>query len=447
MKGKLQNKSPGQGKALAWALVALYLLMLALNVLTPMSGDDFAHYYGADGEHIRSLSQIGENLGYLRQNVNGRVLAHFFVYLMQIPPRGLFRILNAAALPLLLWLLLRFLGPAERGRARWLLLGGMLIWCWMPGFGEVFLWLTGSCNYGWSLPLLFGALLPFYRAAVGAAETPRAGKTALWCLLCFLAGAFNENCAIALLAAGCLLALTAWIGDKRFPRKAALALLCGLGGFALLLFAPATLATRTGELSLRGLALGFKNVLGVLETGMLPLFLLYALLFAWSLEKKTDRRTLPASGALLLGGLISALALSAGAYQARRCFSPTGCLAVLACLVLAAGLPEKEKKYRIAAVLALVSVLFAFAFLRGTGDIVSLSLQGREREAAVRAARESGQQELTLRPYVTGTGWAEISYEELREEPDFWYNELLARYYGLERVRGELPDTEAGVAG
>jgi hypothetical protein len=447
VKGKLQNKSPGQGKALAWALVALYLLMLALNVLTPMSGDDFAHYYGVDGEHIRSLAQIGENLRQLRQNVNGRVLAHFFVYLMQIPPRGLFRILNAAVLPGLLWLLLRFLRPAERGRARWLLLGGMLLWCWMPGFGEVFLWLTGSCNYGWSLPLLFAALLPFYRAAVGAGETQGPGKTGLWCLLCLLAGAYNENCAIALLAAAGLLGLTAWIGDRRFPGRAALAWLCGLGGFALLLFAPATLATRTGGLSPRELALGFKNVLGVLETGMLPLFLLYALLFAWSLEKKTDRRVLAASGALLLGGLVSALALSAGAYLALRCFAPTGCLAALACLVLAAALPERERKGRVAAVLALVSVLFAFAFLRGTGDVFSLFLQGREREAAVRAARESGQQELTLKPYVTATGWAEISYEELEEEPGFWYNELLARHYGLEQVRGELPDREAGVDG
>ena len=441
----MKNKSRDQAKALVWAFAAIYVLMLALNGMTPMSGDDFCHYFGLDGEHIRTLPQIGENLRNLWLNTNGRVLAHFFVYLMQIPPRFVFRVLNALMLPGLLWLMLRYLPGKEKGKLGCLLLGFMLIWNWMPGFGEVFLWLTGSCNYGWGLPLLFAALLPFYRAALGNAEKMGRGRAALWCLLCLLTGAFNENCGIALLAAAFLLNMIAWFGERRFPAAAALAWLFGLLGFALLLLAPSTLATRTGELSLRALALGLKQVLRRLEEEMLPLFLLYALLFAWALEKKTERRVILSSAALMLGGLISALALSAAVYQVSRCFAVTGCLSTLACLVLGTSLPEKERKGRMTAVLALVSVLFVFSFLRGSGDVFSLFLQGREREAAIRAARESGQQEVTLKRFVTTTGYAEVSYEELEEAPDFWYNDLLAKYYGIERVYGLLP--EAGTEG
>ena len=447
MEQKRKDESRDRGKALVWAFAGLYLLMLVLNGMTPMSGDDFCHYFGLDGQHIHTLGQIVRNLQNLWQNTNGRVLAHFFVYLMQIPPRWLFRLLNALVLPGLLWLMLRYLPKEEQRGTGWFLLGGMLIWCWMPGFGEAFLWLTGSCNYGWSLPLLFAALLPFYRAAAGKAEKTGAGKTALWCLLCLLTGAFNETCGIALLAAAFLLGLIAWFGERRFPTAAALAWLFGLAGFGLLLLAPSTLSTRTGELSLRALALGFKSVLLRLEEGMLPLFLLYALLFAWALEKKVQPRVLLASAALLLGGLSSALALSAAVYQVSRCFAVTGCMSTLACLVLGANLPEKERKGRMPVVLALVSVLFLFSFLRGSGDIFSLFLQGRERETAVRAARESGQQEVTLKRFVTTTGYAEVSYEELEEEPEFWYNDLLAKYYGLERVYGLLPETGTGGEG
>ena len=447
MERELKSKSRDRGKTLVWAFAGLYLLMLALNGMSPMSGDDFCHYFGLDGQHIRTLPQIAQNLRDLWYNTNGRVLAHFFVYLMQIPPRFVFRVLNALVLPGLLWLMLRYLPERERGKTGWPVLGFLLIWCWMPGFGEVFLWLTGACNYGWCLPLLFAALLPFYRAAAGKAEKPGTGKTLLWCLLCLLAGAFNETCGIALLSAAFLLGLIAWAGDRRFPVGAALAWLFGLAGFGLLLLAPSTLATRTGELSLRALALGLRNVLQRLEEGMLPLFLLYALLFAWSLEKKTERRVILSSAALLLGGLISALALSAAAYQVPRCFAATGCLSTLACLALAANLPEQERKGRMPAVLALVSVLFVFAFFRGSGDIFSLFLQGREREAAIRAARESGQQEVTLKRYVTATGYAEISYEELEASPESWYNDLLAKYYGLERVYGLLPETGTGGEG
>ena len=97
--------------------------------------------------------------------------------------------------------------------------------------------------------------------------------------------------------------------------------------------------------------------------------------------------------------------------------------------------------------LAALSLVFALFFFRGTRDIFSLFLQGREREAAVRAARERGQQELTLRPFVTKTDYSEISYEELEASPEAWYNELLAKYYGLERVRGRLSDGETGEGG
>ena len=447
MKRDLKSKSRDRGKTLIWAFAALYLLMLALNAMTPMSGDDFCHYFGLDGQHIHSLPQIAENLRDLWQNTNGRVLAHFFVYLMQIPPRWVFRLVNALVLPGILGLMLGYLPGEERRRLGWLLMGFLLLWCWMPGFGEVFLWLTGSCNYGWSLPLLFAALLPFYRAAAGRAGKMGTGKTALWCLLCLLTGAFNETSGIALLAAAFLLGLIAWFEDRRFPTAAALSWLFGLAGFGLLLLAPATLSTRTGELSMHALAQGLRNVLQRLEEGMLPLFLLYALLLAWALEKKTERRVLLSSAALLLGGLSSALALSAAAYQVPRCLAAAGCLSTLACLVLAANLPEQERKGRMPAVLALVSVLFAFSFLRGTGDIFSLFLQGREREAAIRTARESGQQEVTLKPYVTATGYAEISYEELEASPESWYNDLLAKYYGLERVYGLLPGTGSGGEG
>ncbi len=446
MKGQLKTENPDQGKALVWVFAALYLLMLILNGMTPMSGDDFAHYYGLDGEHIRSLSQIGEQLMHLWQNVNGRLLAHFFVYLMQIPLRWVFRLVNALTAPALLWLMLRFAPASERRRPRWLLLGAMLLWSSMPGFGEVFLWLTGSCNYGWSLPLLLAALLPFFRAASGTREEPGLGGTLLWWLLCFVTGAYNETCAIALLTAAALLSLIVWIAERRFPVLAALALIWGLGGFALLLLAPATLGTRTGELSLPAVNLGLKNVLALLTKLILPM-LLYVPLFAWAREEKAEPRFLAASTALLLGGLVSALILAVGAYQARRCFSAMGCLSTLSCLILAASLPEERNRKRLSVLLAALSLVFALFFFRGTRDIFSLFLQGREREAAVRAARERGQQELTLRPFVTETDYSEISYEELEASPEAWYNELLAKYYGLERVRGRLSDGETGEGG
>ena len=59
--------------------------------------------------------------------------------------------------------------------------------------------------------------------------------------------------------------------------------------------------------------------------------------------------------------------------------------------------------------------------------------------AVIAEAKESGETAVTLREYVTNTRYGALADEGLAESPDDWYNNLLALYYGLDRVYGLQP--------
>ncbi len=421
-------------------LLAVFLVMLVFNFMTPMACDDFAHYYDIAGAgHIDTPKEIVSNLSYLRQHVNGRIFSHFFVYLMQIPPRAVFRVLNAAVLPLLLVLMARFLTPERRPGAFWFAAGAALLWIFSPAFGEIFLWLTGSCNYGWGLLLFLLLLQPFYRRCVSQAGTSAVWKTLLLLALSFVGGAYSESGAIALLSAEfCFLVLIA-AKEKRCPIRELLFFLAACAGFLFLLRAPATLATRTGDLSLHGLAVGMKEVVARLKRDFLWLYLLYAAEFALLWMRGNRRRELLASLVLVASGLLSGLALAAASNIPSRSFFALGTFTVLACLLLLAELDGKDEEKIKALLAAALTVVFLFQFAIGAGDILSVFLQGRARSAQIRTALANGETEITLREYVINTKYGEIADEGMREEPDYWYNNLLAVYYGFDRVYGELP--------
>ena len=72
-------------------LVVLFLF----NTMTPLVGDDFAHYYGAEYKHFSSFRDIIKGLCFLRKNINGRIFSHFFVFAFLCFPKVIFNVFNS----------------------------------------------------------------------------------------------------------------------------------------------------------------------------------------------------------------------------------------------------------------------------------------------------------------------------------------------------------------
>ena len=232
-------------------LGAVFALLLVFNLLTPLTADDFLFCFSrAHWSRITGAAEIFPSLAALRREANGRVIPHFFVQLFLLWPKPVFCVVNALMGTLLFYTLYRYVRSGERGRDLLLLvflLGSVFVL--LPAFGQVFLWLTGACNYAWTIVVTFGFLYPFFARYMGREKESPAVLRALALPFAFVAGSWSENGSLAMLGcAFCFLGLD-WLREKKLSRRLTLRFLLACAGFLFLMLAPSEQSGRRGEVS------------------------------------------------------------------------------------------------------------------------------------------------------------------------------------------------------
>ena len=219
-------------------LAAVFGIIFVLSLWTPLIADDFNYTFGyASNTRISSLRDIWASMAWHRKMLNGRVFSHGWLSLVLMYPRWVFAALNAAVAAFFTWTLEGFLRdqgcrhPVRATACVW-----MLLWICMPGFGQVFFWTAGACNYFWGVAF---AWFIIWRAK--RAESGRTGlmiRTVLLLLPAFAAGAWSEHISFAMLTILFLLTVWDWVRDKRIPWAKACILLSGCAGYLYLMLAP-----------------------------------------------------------------------------------------------------------------------------------------------------------------------------------------------------------------
>lgn len=265
-------------KNIGLILLVTFALMLFLNFLTPLTADDFAHRLSwADGERISGLGEVFRSLAALRAEQNGRVFAHFFAMLFLLLPKPVFNFVNAFIFALLLYTAYTYIKSGESRRDGWMLLGfSGLIWLITPAFGQVALWLTGACNYSWTVLVTLAFIYPYFSAFLGQGSQERpVWALALTCLFGFFAGGYSENGSFAMLAvAFCFLLLTA-LRQRALPKGPALSFAAACCGFLFLMLSPSELGTKNAD-SQSGMLGRILGLLGNIK----PLYLTAGAVFA-----------------------------------------------------------------------------------------------------------------------------------------------------------------------
>ena len=131
----------------------LGLAFYSLMVFTPLFSDDWNYYliFGTQ-QRISSLSDVFVSQYHHYFLNNGRFIPHFFVQSFDgLWGKSLFNITNTFVFLLFILLLLRV-----QNKTQWYYLPIVLaiILLLIPGFNNVFLWMSGACNYLWVAVLL-----------------------------------------------------------------------------------------------------------------------------------------------------------------------------------------------------------------------------------------------------------------------------------------------------
>ena len=215
-------------------------VIFSLSCLTPLVADDFNYTFGyASDRRISSLMDIWTSMKWHRLLLNGRVFSHGWLSLVLMYPRWVYAALNAMVGTLFSFSCIGFFRDWEFEHPLWAAACvWILLWICMPGFGQVFFWTAGACNYFWGISF---AWFIIWRVLHLEKRQDRSGiKRAFLLLPAFVAGAWSEHISFAMLMVLFLILVWCWIQSKHFPFQQAVILASGCAGYLFLMLAPAS---------------------------------------------------------------------------------------------------------------------------------------------------------------------------------------------------------------
>ena len=485
------------GCAALFAVV--FSVMFLFSLWTPLIADDYNYAFGySTGTRITSLREIWISMAWHRKLLNPRVLAHGWLSVVLMYPRWFFAALNGAVAVFFSWTTEEFFREQgnRRQSAGMTAMVWMLLWICMPGFGQVFFWTAGACNYFWSMAFSWFIICRIFH--LEQQEENRIRSVLLLLLPTFAAGAWSEHISFAMLMIQFLLLLRNWVRVHRFPRAEAVLLLSGCAGYLFLMLAPSAKLfqrlhdvgdpTEQGVLtsilsngvipaSLSGLllvlvilfliwkkrgwkssllslsaagavlsglaflvfaarAFEYRRISGMISSapaGLSLTLLIYCALLTIALKRRADADRIVLSLIFAFGGIAGCALFLFGEYIPIRGFCAPVTLMILAAVYLAAPDWTRTEKKQKTAVLVFVSACFFLCFSLGGADIYHVHQAALEREDAF-AEAAAGDKRVVLTRYPCRTKYsAQYGNQDLLPDAD-WPNGIMADYYDVIRI-------------
>lgn len=197
-------------EARRWLRITIFVVIAAVcaaffyafNLQTALIADDYNYrfIFGTANQRVEHIFDIIESMRAHYHTMNGRLILHSLTQLFLLWGKPVFNVVNTVGY--LLFTGLIYWHCKGTGRHSPALYFGvhLMVWFFIPVYGQTMLWVDGSANYMWGSILRLAALLPL-RLHVQAAR-PAAGSW-WWLLLSIPAGVIagwtNENSGAAFL--------------------------------------------------------------------------------------------------------------------------------------------------------------------------------------------------------------------------------------------------------
>lgn len=429
-------------KKIAAAMTIMFFVALFYNALSPYTTDDYSYMFSfADGAEITNPLQIFPSLWSHYFNINGRILPHFFVQFLMILPKWVFNLINAG---IFLWLIRLILGIAGKKKFSILMFIAVPIafWIYIPAYGSVFLWMTGSANYCWAF--LFSMIyIKFYTEFYQNPKRIAANQTIVgFSLYSLFFGAYSEMVSFPVIFICFIIVCIVMLEEKSVIKywKYCIPMVTGAIGYLTLVLCPGSV-TRKTEFSL---GLLFKSFIDVFESYYQcarPLLIAWAVLMVIAVYFKADKKSVVISSCFFAISIISMAMLSVASYVVARHYSISVFYLLVSVVILMQALREKGQiecvSYCICAYLIMTSL---WSLWEGTYDIYDVYRKQMDREAYISQQVQNGNNEVLTLPIITPLTKYSCKYDlmDLRmDDADPWPNAEIAKYYGLKKIYGK----------
>lgn len=434
------NKS---GKLFYALCTGIFAIMLVLNFLTQMCVDDYTYTFSfAKSEPIKNIFEIFPSIATHAHYFNGRSIAHFFAQLFLFLPSPVFKLINPLMFLLQVLLIYKIAKPEKEHNNLILTAVFCLIWIFEPAFGQVNLWLDGSCNYLWSMVFTLAFIYPIARQLLGAAPSGSIAFTCIYTVVAFLAGGYQESAsATAIFMAFILILLIKFYKKEKAPAAYYIGFAAAVISFLFMAFAPAELSNKFGA---NGIEFYLKNFLSAIELYKLiwPLTLIYVILAVTALYENRNRDKLILSLVLFVGSLCAHFILILASYQPERCAFCSCLLLIAADAVLAGELLNSKHQLKIILTVSSVMLITLYCGIIGTADIYE-SYKGISANINyIYECKEQGITDIELPMVIPQTKYSpvyDLKYLDTAD-PSSWPNSDMALYYGVDSIIGKYQE-------
>ena len=226
------------------ALISIFLMMLVLNLLTPLIADDYSYSFIWNTENrIKNIYDVIVSQASHYMTWGGRSIAHFIAQVFLMMPKFIFSICNSFVYTFIIYLIYKLSKGKNKDDKPYLVLGiHFIIYFLTPVFGQNCLWLIGSCNYIWTTCFM---LLLISNFVLKSDEKDSKLRIIGMLLLGILAGWTNENTAFGTIVILITTLIINKINKEKIFKWKISGLIGAIIGFIIMIAAPGNYARST----------------------------------------------------------------------------------------------------------------------------------------------------------------------------------------------------------
>ena len=423
-------------------VILLFAMSFIYNMLSPYTTDDYAYMFSAvNGDRINRIFQILPSLWNDYLTVHGRVVPHFFLQLFLIGPKWIFNIVNAVIYVVLIWLMTTIADKKPKNQLLLWLAIAVTLWVFVPAYGQVFFWMSGSVNYSWCYVFALLYCNYYFDMLRNPYKKQSNKKFVCFCIFSFFFGAYSELVSFSVVFT-CFLVLCVVMYEKKQIKqelKQMLPIIFSACGYLTMLLSPAQ-ANRKGDLAIGAI---LKKLIVLFEEYYYyakPLLVLWAILLVLAIHFKTNKKMIIMSTALLSISVVSIAMLSVASYAAERHYANAIVFLVAAIVVFLQILLKKEHANCIMQCICVYLIVSNLMPLwEGTYDIYTVHKLQKQREQYISEQIKLGNTKEIYVPLIQSATCYSCKYDLIDlqvSDIEIWPNTAVAKYYGIENIYG-----------
>lgn len=426
-------------KQIILILICIFVMMLLLNILTPLLADDFSYSFNTDGEKLSSFLDVLDYQVTHYFQWGGRTVAHTIAQVFLLFPKIFFSIMNTFVYVLLVYLIyLHSKGFNKEEKLAILILIHFGLWFLLPVFGQTCFWLIGSCNYLWTTTLI----LLFLWIIRNSSQKESILKTIAMFLFGIIVGWTNENTAFGLI----IITIGTLMISKKENKKTKIlkhqlsGLIGSIIGFIILIIAPGNFV-RSNVLKdetfiiVKLIKRVIDATLGMLNY-TLPLIIVITILFAIYIY---NRKKINSSVYVyLLGGFLTIYAMVLSPTFPERAWFGVIVFFLIACLDLIYNLQSIYKPYKVTLITAVIIISFLYLpeYITTGKEILELNRVWSFRIEYIEKEKAKGNTDIEIGSYSSQNKHNPVyGLSDISTNKEDWPNTDIAKYFQIKSIK------------